>query len=158
MPADPRDFRIFNDKFIPTRKRGTSFWWNGRGIKNRMERAVEDALDEIALKCVADAHPNTPFRYGYARGSLGKGWPTGERYTNTDQPPTGALPATWDGSKAKDDGKLKYILWGSAGIHYYLLLEFGYSPQGQNMLRNAADKYYPDLAGAIARRYRNPVS
>ena len=137
---------------------GGQLWWGGNAIRMRMQRAVEDALDEVALQCVADAHPNTPFRYGYARGSLGKGWPNGERYKNTDSPPSGALPPTWDGTGPRKGMGNTYILWGSAGVHYYMILEIGTASRpAHNMIRNAADKYYPTLTATIAKHYKNPI-
>ena len=163
MPRPPGGHNIFGtlygDRYEYHRlKNGSEFWWGGNAIKARMQQAVEDGLDEIALRCITDAHPNTPFRYGYARGSLGKGWPTGERYRDTESAPTGDLPPTWDHSGAKKGGASTYILWGSAGVSYFMGLELGSSPQGRNMLRNAADKYYPYLGKAIAKHFRNPIA
>ena len=97
--------------------------WHGKDIEARLLKATRQGTDETTAACVNDAKPNTPVVTGILQGS--------ER----------AEPAEIKGDIVSAD-------WGSFDVNYALFIE-----EREFMLRNAADKEYPKLAGRIKKRY-----
>lgn len=96
--------------------------WKGDDIAAKVREAQIGGVNEVAVLCAADAAQNTPVRTGLAQGSV-------------------------KAEPARAEGKRVFTLWGSFDVNYYIWLELRL-----NMLRNAADQYYPKLAEAIKKR------
>lgn len=103
---------------------GYTLNWRGNQVLNNVRKAQIGGVNEIATLSATDAAIDTPVRTGTAQGSVK------------------AEPARAQGNRV-------FTLWGSFNVVYYIWLELR-----KNMLRNAADKYYPRLADAIKRRVK----
>ena len=100
--------------------KGFTLQWNGDAILARHRQAQKAAVEEVTTLAAAAAAADTPVDTGRAQRSVQ------------------ALPA--QSLRANRTG----ATWGSFGVPYYIFLEL----RG-NMLRNAADRYYPQLARAL---------
>ena len=103
---------------------GYTLNWKGPTVLNKTRKAQIGGVNEIATLSATGAAKNTPVRTGTAQGSV-------------------------RAEQARAQGKRVSALWGSFDVDYYIWLEL----RG-NMLRNAADQYYPKLADAIKKRMR----
>ena len=100
--------------------KGYSLNWNAPRIVAKIRQAAPAAIAEITTAAASTAAENTPVDTGRAQRSV-KAQPA-KRLSNR----TGAR-------------------WGSRAVPYYIFLELR-----ANMLRNAADEHYPNLAAALA--------
>ena len=98
---------------------GFALQWNGDAILAKHRQAQAAAVAEVTTLAAADAAANTPVDTGRAQRSV-------------QAQPAQALENRTGAS------------WGSFGVPYYIFLEL----RG-NMLRNAADRFYPQLASAL---------
>lgn len=98
--------------------------WKGDDVLSKTQQAQVGGVNEVAAECAVDAAKNTPVRTGLAQGSV-------------------------RANPAQVQGKRVSALWGSHDVNYYIWLEL----RG-NMLRNAADQFYPKLGEAIKKRMR----
>ncbi len=104
------------------------FDWRGDNVRRRSERASADGIDTIMAKAVRIAKTLTPRITGTAQGSL--------RF----QP-------------ARKEGRRIVGRWGSHDVDYFIWLEIGARGRsGHHMLRQAADRTYPELPDEIRRR------
>lgn len=101
---------------------GFTLDWNGGALLAASRQAQKTGIEKIAKQCAAAAAADTPVRTGRAQRSLR------------------AAPAQTHGNRTG-------AAWGSFGVPYYIFLELR-----ANMLRNAADQHYPQLAVLIAER------
>ena len=109
------------------------FNWKGRDVRELIRAAQAEALEETAVACVRDAHPNTPIRTGTLRGSI--------RFQPVEETEQGM-----------------FVEWGSYGVNYAIYVELGTGRRnGVFMLRNAADREYPKLASRIRNRLRGKL-
>ena len=98
---------------------GYTLKWNGDEIISKYQQAQVAAIAEVATQSAVNAAINTPVVTGLAQGSV-----------KADIPQVA--------------GNRVFTLWGSFDVNYYIWLELRL-----NMLRNAADEFYPGLAAAI---------
>ena len=99
---------------------GFSLNWKGPLIIEKIRQAQPAAIAAITSAAAGTAAANTPVDTGRAQRSVQ------------------ALPATRHGTRTG-------ARWGSFAVPYYIFLELR-----ANMLRNAADEHYPNLAAALA--------
>ena len=99
--------------------KGFTLQWNGDAILARHRQAQKAAVEEVTTLAAADAAADTPVDTGRAQRSV-------------------------QAQPAQSQGNRTGASWGSFGVPYYIFLEL----RG-NMLRNAADQHYPQLARAL---------
>ena len=108
--------------------KGYTMTWNGDDITERLLRAAAAGIDDTMSDCVIEAKSNTPVVTATLQGSI-----------------TVHEPATIRGGKVAG-------IWGSRRVHYALYVEVGTRrSRARRMMRNAADKHYPQLRANMAR-------
>ena len=104
---------------------GFSLEWHGDKIGGKFKVASRKAIDVVTALCVVPAKAATPVITGTAQGSIM------------------ARPAEIIGKRVRG-------FWGSFDVNYFIWLEIGARGRsGIHMLRRAADRFYPTLAGHI---------
>ena len=99
--------------------KGFTLQWNGAAILAKTRTAQAAAVAEVTTLAAAAAAADTPVDTGRAQRSV-------------------------QAQPAQSQDNRTGASWGSFGVPYYIFLEL----RG-NMLRNAADQHYPQLATAL---------
>lgn len=100
--------------------------WKGPAVKKKMDAAAKAALAEIGTKIADDTRENTPRDTGKAQSVVGRTEP----------------------QRGHAGGWLLYVGQTKGYQHHFLILELR-----QKMLRNAFDKYAPQLRKAIKDKF-----
>jgi len=107
---------------------GVRINWKGKEMEGRVAKASRAGIDVVMALCVPAAKSETPVITGTAQGSIQM------------------RPASIMGRRIVG-------IWGSFNVNYFIWLEIGARGRaGRGMLRRAADRFYPTLAGVIRQR------
>lgn len=148
--------------------RHARLFWNGEAIEAAAIKASRFGIDETMAKCIQDAKPNTPVVTGALQGSIRlepariqRARVIG-RWGSFDINYALAVEAGHDGGIEEVKAHRRRSFTRRDGVvvraHSVRAHTRRVKPRrGRNMLRNAADKEYPRLAGRIRAHFQRMV-
>lgn len=150
---------------MPPRRKTYDVTWNGTQIRNHVFQSTKNAINEVMGDCVAEAQPNTPYVTGNLRRSIKiQELAKQERETvaglwgSADVDYALAVESGTDGGPVQVSAHTRQIKrTGTTQSVRAHTRETNPRP-GVNMLRNAADSNYKNLAPKIKANLRNKIA